>query len=92
MGKHPDYVEGFNGSMSDLAKAVSNMSYDKQAEFVIYYSNFTRMQSKEDMENNKPNLAKILYNASKFLTCAISYFGKAWEICEPRTEKIKRKD
>ena len=90
MGKHPDYVKGFKGSMSDLAKAVSNMSYDKQVEFLAEYYKFTELQAREDKKVGKSNLTQILFNASNYLNLAGLYFIKAWEICESRTEKIKR--
>jgi|GEM_PF-2310284 len=34
--KHPDHVQGYSGTLQELAQAIGNMRYD-QTEKVIYY-------------------------------------------------------
>ncbi len=85
--KHPDYVEGFNGSLEDLAKAVGNMRYDKVEEFIEALADDIVQQAEKDKENGKTCLATRLYETADKLYSAQNCIGKAWKISRPYMEE-----
>ena len=83
MPKHPKTVEGFNGTLEELAKAVGKMEYGSVEEFLEYLRTDIQKQADNDAENNKVNLAQALWNAAIGLYQAKYYMGRAWQISKP---------
>ena len=83
MPKHPKTVEGFNGTLEELAKAVGKMEYGSVEEFLEYLRSDIQKQADNDAENDRVNLAQALWNAAIGLYQAKAYMGRAWQICKP---------
>ena len=48
MAKHPENVEGYDGTLKDLATAIGNMSYDQVALFIQALSDDILRQAHAD--------------------------------------------
>jgi len=74
MKKHPDYVEGYGGSINELAELISNMQYDKMALFIKYLADDLTRQAESDLgrKRSRPNLASMLYLTADELDTAAS--------------------
>ena len=81
--KHPDHVEGWTGSLQELAAAIGNMRYDNLAEFLGLFSENIREQGATDLKNNKYLLATKLSLAACSLNQAKDDMDAAWKICKP---------
>ena len=60
--KHPTEVVGFNGSIDELAKLITELSLSYSARFYFSLSENILNQSKNDKEIRHPILSKKLYN------------------------------
>ncbi len=47
--KHPKNVQGYAGSIEDLAKAIGNMTYDQTADFIEKLSKDIERQADGDL-------------------------------------------
>ena len=47
---HPVTVEGFNGTLEELANRIADMRFDAQAEFNRFYEVATRRNAQKDKE------------------------------------------
>lgn len=66
--KHPIRVEGYDGSLEELAKAVGKMRYDKVAEFLQHLGEDFARQGDDDLTlRGRPQLAEKLYAVSQHL-------------------------
>ena len=83
MPKHPKTVEGFNGTLEELAKAVGKMEYGSVEEFLEYLRSDIQKQADNDAENDRVILAQALWNAAIGLYQAKAYMGRAWQISKP---------
>ncbi len=81
--KHPVSVEGWNGTLEELAVAVGRMRYDKVAEFVGYFAKHAESEAQKDAIEGKVKLPRKLFLASKYLYCAQEEYDSAWKICKP---------
>lgn len=81
--KHPNKVEGYNGTLEDLAKAVGNMSYNKTAEFIEKFANDLVRQADNDLEKGNIKVASGLYKTANKLYNAKKSMFRVWKICEP---------
>ena len=54
--KHPTRVEGWNGTLEDLAEAIGSMRYDKVAEFVGYFARHAESEAEKDTADGKVRL------------------------------------
>ncbi len=81
--KHPTQVEGWSGTLEDLAKAIGSMRYDKVAEFVGYFAKHAESEAKKDAADGKVKLSGKLFLASMNLYCAQEEYESAWKISEP---------
>lgn len=81
--KHPDYVEGWDNSLEDLAKAVGKMRYDKVAEFIHHLENELTEQGINDCSNKRMKLGYALIECSEKLYHSAIKMKRVWEICSP---------
>ena len=81
--KHPVSVEGYNGSLEDLAKAAGNMRYDCTAEFIEKLADDIKRQADSDSAKGRARLAERLYFTAQELYRARDKLLSAWEICKP---------
>ena len=83
MAKHPRHIEGFNGSLEQLAKSVGNMTYDQTALFIEKLADDIMEQANADSKNQRTKLAHELYSTASELYKAADKMNNAWEICKP---------
>jgi hypothetical protein len=81
--KHPNKLEGYNGTLEDLAKAIGNMSYDKTAEFIEDLAKDIGRQANEDCKKGRIKLSSKLYRTAKKLYQSKKSMEDVWKICEP---------
>ena len=83
MVKHPNYVEGFSGSLEELAHAVGNMTYDQIALFIEKLAESLKRQADSDFARGRVKLASNMYQAVEYLLKAKERVDAAWDICFP---------
>jgi molybdenum-dependent DNA-binding transcriptional regulator ModE len=83
MAKHPRCVEGYDGSLNQLAKSVGNMSYDKTAEFILELADKFLAQSEKDFKRGRTRLVSRLIETADALYRAHDEMSEAWRICKP---------
>ena len=83
MAKHNRNIEGYAGSLEDLAKAVGNMTYDQTALFVEKLADDIKRQANADLGRGKIKLFTQLNYASRELYEARARIAEAWKICKP---------
>ncbi|KKQ36035.1 MAG: hypothetical protein US50_C0001G0037 [Candidatus Nomurabacteria bacterium GW2011_GWB1_37_5] len=81
--KHPRHVEGYSGSLEDLAKAIGNMAYDQTSEFIGRLAGDIKSQAEKDLARGRTKLASKLNEAAFKLQQAQNSMHSAWKICEP---------
>ncbi|HYD03655.1 MAG TPA: hypothetical protein VEC16_05135 [Alphaproteobacteria bacterium] len=83
MSNHPRYVEGFNGSLDDLAKAIGNMTYDQAASFLEKLSQDFKRQADGDFKLGRTQLSSLGYKIADKTLEASHYAARAWKISKP---------
>lgn len=66
----------YDGGFDKLAEDLGNLRYDSLAEFLNKLSDKLAKDSGADADRKRPQLAKQLLYASR-------YIGNAWKLCEP---------
>ena len=93
--KHPNFVVGWTGTLEELVRAITNMSYDQVAGFTNLFAAEIKRQGKADalrpsaVDSNKKRdrLSRNLILAADYLKLAEKRFDVAWETSEPFTQK-----
>ncbi|MFZ0255471.1 MAG: hypothetical protein WAN46_07480 [Gammaproteobacteria bacterium] len=80
--KHLDFVEGFNGSLDDLARAIGRMRYDATAELFEKLADEFRRKADDDAQRGRAQLSQQLSNAGSELQYVRFRFEHIWKICE----------
>jgi len=89
--KHPDHVEGYKGSLDQLAVAVGKMQPDFGVEFLEALAKDYERQAEADLgRRSRPILAKRLRLTENWLYEAKDCLFKAWEIDETITSATER--
>lgn len=81
--KHPTAVEGYEGSLEELARAIGKMRYDKIAEVLKYLAEDLERQSEGDRAAGRAKLAAMLHEVSGQIGVAKEQMDKIWNLCEP---------
>lgn len=81
--KHPTHVEGFDGTLEELAQKIYRMRYDKVAEFCAHARDELRRQAARDRELNHPILAGRLSSRAVGMNTERRGFESIWRLCEP---------
>jgi len=87
MVKHPENVEGFSGTLDELARSVGNMTYNQTAHFIEKLADDLKRQADADFSKGRKQLASSLYSTANSLYEAKRGMDLAWKICEPYMEK-----
>jgi hypothetical protein len=85
--KHPNNIDGFNGTLDELAQKIENMQYDKTAEFIDSLADYTKIRADTDKTKGREKLSSHLYEAVEELYKARDAFQRAWKTCEPYMKK-----
>lgn len=83
MVRHPKQVEGFDGSLEQLAGSIGNMTYDQTASFIEKLADDINRQADADLARGRTKLASELYATAKNLYRAKESMDLAWKICIP---------
>lgn len=83
MGKHPRRVEGYDGSLEELACAIGNMDYEQVSWLLEKLSEDFERQAENDRKNGRLKLAKILYEVANDIKEASGSVASASELCRP---------
>jgi len=81
--KHPLRVPGWDKTLEDLAREVSNLRYDRAVEFLNALSSEFRLQSVGDLKRGRPKLAASLTDLADHLDAAREATETAWTISRP---------
>jgi hypothetical protein len=87
MIKHPKKINGFDGSLEDLAKSIGNLTYDQTAIFLEKLADNIKMQAENDLARGRVKLAKKLNDTAEKLYQARDNMELTWKICKPYMEK-----
>ncbi|MCK9441172.1 MAG: hypothetical protein M0Q13_07105 [Methanothrix sp.] len=82
MSKHLKYVEGYNGSLVDLANAIGYMQYDSVSIFLKALADNINLQSFNDKKRNRNKLSKKLADVAINIEEARKNMDVVWSICE----------
>ena len=88
---HPKTVEGFDGTLDDLAREIENMDYASVKDLIRKLAECFIVRADADKDNGKPKLATELYSVAGELKQASFYAGRAAEICKKYNEKEQGK-
>lgn len=89
MTKHPLRVEGFSGTLEELAHSIGNIRYDQTVSFLEELAHDLKRQADADAEKGRKKLAAELYETVTKLYDAKESLEKAWKICEPYMKEGK---
>lgn len=81
--KHPTSVEGYSGSLKDLARDIRRMRYDAVEELLGYLSIEFQEEGARDKTKKKPLLAEKLEGLAKMLQGARRNAEDIWSLCKP---------
>lgn len=65
--KHRKELEGYKGTLTELAEELGNLRYDSLAEFLAALSRKIRNDGEKDLSRNRVKLAAFLENCEKDL-------------------------
>ena len=84
---HPTKVDGFNGTIEELAQRVGRMRYDKVVEFLEFLEEEISRQAEGDKRRGRMKLYLLLVRAKNVLGILISTFNDM--VCGPCNKFIK---
>ncbi len=85
--KHPKNVEGYPGSLAELARDTGNMHYDSLAEFLQYLADDLKRQAGTDREKGRTQLPAELEAAAEQLYAGKRRINSAAKICKPHMQE-----
>ncbi len=83
MKKHPVKVEGFNGNLEELARAIFGMRYDVVVEFLKHSQKELRRQSEGDEGRGRIKLSNLLSDAEQKTVELQEIMEKIFLVCKP---------
>lgn len=89
--KHKIKLEGFEGTLEELAKDIGNLRYDAQLKFLEKYAANLAEQALADRKRGRTKLADKLQEASIKVRGTYHELRDAWNISKPyMKEELKR--
>ena len=82
MEKHPTSVEGFGGSVEELAAAIAKMRYDVVGLFLRALVKEFRRQAKGDEKAGNVQLSYLLTGLVLILEYAVEQMDEIWSLCK----------
>ncbi len=83
MKEHPTEVEGFDGSLQELAQRVCRMRYDSVAAFFFYCAEELLRQANADQSRGRTGLSVLLNRAWGIVHSAQLQLERAFFLCAP---------
>jgi hypothetical protein len=87
--KHPENIEGWNGTFEELANAVGNLKYNRLHQFLTCLCLKLYKDYNNDEKNGKNKLSKRLKEAYWLMDKAKYEIYQAWLICESHENKTQ---
>lgn len=84
---HPVRVDGYDGSLEDLARTVCRMRYDAVADFFGYCAKELLRQANADMGRSRKKLATLLTSAWGIAVVLHRVMHRAFELCAPHMKE-----
>lgn len=81
--RHPTTVDGWNGSLEELAQRIHRMRYDQVESFYRSVVTELQRQAKGDLARGRVQLSAKLEDAACLARQLEVKFVEIWEICEP---------
>ena len=81
--KHPEKIEKYDGTLTQLAEDLGNLRYDALADFLRDLSQKIQADGKKDEARGRTQLAGSLFNCAQVLSEGAKSIDKAWKISEP---------
>lgn len=82
MEKHPTTVDGFSGSIEELAANVAKMRYDIILIFLQALTKEFRLQAEGDAKAGNARLAHLLTGLALMLEYVVGQMDKIWALCK----------
>ncbi len=83
MSKHPIDVEGFDGSLEELAKQIARMRYDSLSILLGFLAVEVHNEANKDRLAGRVRLSQSLYSAMRAIQACKQAMDSAWEISRP---------
>lgn len=81
--KHKTFVEGFDGTMEELAEKLGDLRYDTLVEFLDHFSKKIEKDGEKDKAGGRVKLANSLLDASLRIGFASEAIKKSWIHSKP---------
>ena len=79
---HPTIVDGYDGSLRELASVIGDLQYDALADFLMHLSAKINYDSEKDSLRGRYKLASKLSSCTEGLNIAEVQIRDAWGICK----------
>jgi len=89
--RHSQTVEGFNGTLKELAIEIANLRYDSMAKLLSYTLFELERQSSHDKIIGRTKLSDIINKSCLHISQAIGYVQEAWALSEPRMKDVEKR-
>lgn len=86
---HPTKIEGWEGSLEDLAYAVEGLRYDKTAEFLDSLTQALKERSEKDVKAGRQQLGHRLLIAVVRARDLTEVMRQVWRLCAPYETRRK---
>lgn len=83
MEKHPDRVEGYTGSLEDLANSIGNLRYDALTKFFSLLAAKFKKDAQADTQRQRKLLATSLTALASSCELVGILADNVWKICKP---------
>ena len=84
---HPTTVEGFDGTLAELARRLALLRYDKLVEFLQYFEAEIARQAEADEKIGRVKLARLLLMAGSKIGFSADDFTAIFKLCQPYMAK-----
>ncbi len=84
-------INGFNGTLKELAVEISNLRYDSMAKLLSYILFELERQSSHDKIIGRAKLSDIINKSCLHINQAIGCIQEAWALNEPRIKDIEKR-
>ena len=80
---HRESVEGFDGSLAQLADDIGDLKYDSLAEFLRLLAAKVERDGAKDQARGRARLAVALQSSAAHIAAAAVSIGTAWRVSKP---------
>jgi hypothetical protein len=89
--RHSLTVDGFDGTLKELATEIANLRYDSMAKLLSYILFDLERQSSNDKIIGRSKLSDIINKSCLHISQAIGCVQEAWVLSEPRIKEVEKR-